>query len=275
MVRQATARATANKTSDHRGGWSRASLERAYRDHSGPVYAVARGICGDRVAADVTAEVFLQLRRHPEQLQPGQGSLRVSLLTITHGVAVDTVRAESRAEVRARAEEAPDADPGDRHQLHAHLSENSNLDAPLDLLHLDQREAIVMTHYGRCTYGEAAVVLGVDEATVKSRIREGLRRLRVAAASARDNKDGTGVRELSTSDRGLGEALDCRRVVAQAQGIIMEREGCTAAEAYCALLLRSDQLGSSLPACADAVVASASDPAQHARARRADPQHRR
>jgi RNA polymerase sigma-70 factor (ECF subfamily) len=44
----------------------------------------------------------------------------------------------------------------------------------------EERDALVVTYYGGCTYREAAVLLGQPEAAVKTHIRSGLRRLGVA-----------------------------------------------------------------------------------------------
>lgn len=201
---------TESETSGRGVSWSREALELVYRDHSGAVYAAARGFCGSRVAGDVTVEVFLHLWRHPEQQDSARGSLRTWLLTVTHDIsAVD----------------------------------RSLFDQPLGMLSRDERDAIVTAYYGGCTYREAAVALGLDEGTVKSRLRAGLHHLRKA----------------SVSYEGLVAALDSRQVVAQAQGIIMQREGSSADEAYRALLQSSEELGVSLPVCAELFVSTADD----------------
>ncbi len=132
------------------------------------------------------------------------------------------------------------------------------------MLSRDERDAIVTAYHGGCTYQEAAVALGLDEATVKSRIRAGLHHLRVALARTSssgppDIDGGNDHRQASVSDAGLVAAVDSRQVVAQAQGIIMQREGSSAGEAYRALSRLADQLGVSLPDCAEVVVSTADD----------------
>jgi len=244
--------------------WSREAFEVAYRNHSGAVYAAAQGFCGAKVAGDVTVDVFLHLWRNPEQQDSAPASMRTSLLTMTRDVAVDTIRPET---VRHASDGRPAARPGaDSHEperFPVATEERSPVAPMLQAMSRDERDSIVTAYYGGCTYREAAVVLGLDEGTVKSRIRGGLHHLQIALAhrssSAYPDIGGDDPHTAPMPDEGLGEVLDARQVVAQAQGIIMERDSCSADEAYGALVQWSDQIGVSLPDCAEAVVSSAHD----------------
>lgn len=264
VARKATTGAERD-TSERGVSWSREALQLAYRDHSGAVYAAARGVCGSGVAGDITVEVFLQLSRHPEHQDSTRASLRTSLLTMTRDVSADTIRSDTArrtSEAHTAARPVADLDDADQFQVAA---DERSLDAqPLRTLSRDERDAIVTTYYGGCTYREAAVALGLDEATVKSRIRAGLHRLRVALAGTSlsgspDIEGGDDHHKESVSGEGLVAALDARQVVAQAQGVIMQRQGSSTGEAYRALLQLSDQLGVSLPVCAEVVVSTAGD----------------
>lgn len=250
----------------------REEFQGAYRYHADAVYGVARGICGVRVAADVTREVFLRLWRHPEDHQPAQLAMRTSLLKATHNVAVDTNRAQTRRAERAGAR--PGADVGQIVQDPASTDRRSFGARPLGILSDDEREVIVTVLHGGCTYRAAAVALGLEEGTVKRRIREGLQRLRVAmpprASTSPQDIGERDARRRFASDQGLALELDAREVVAQAQGIIMEHEGSTSGEAYSELLRLSERLGMTLPACAEVFVASAHDGALVSCGTRAD-----
>src|SRR4029453_11435204 len=76
--------------------------------YAGFVFPLALATLADRHAAeDVTQEVFVSLWEHPERIQPGRGTLRGFLGTVTHRRAVDIIR---REEARKRREER--AGPG-------------------------------------------------------------------------------------------------------------------------------------------------------------------
>ncbi|MEO8268049.1 MAG: sigma factor-like helix-turn-helix DNA-binding protein [Ilumatobacteraceae bacterium] len=49
--------------------------------------------------------------------------------------------------------------------------------AALEALPAPEKNAIVTAYFGQCTYHEAAVALGESEATIKSRVRAGLKRM--------------------------------------------------------------------------------------------------
>ncbi len=109
---------TASEASGRGVSWSREALQLAYRDHSAAVYTAARGFCGSRVAGEVTVEVFLHLRRHPELHDSARALLRTSLLAVTHDVAVDTIRSETtRRASEAHAAARPVADHDDADQF--------------------------------------------------------------------------------------------------------------------------------------------------------------
>jgi AmiR/NasT family two-component response regulator len=131
---------------------------------------------------------------------------------------------------------------------------------PLDTLNADERESVVSVYYGGCTSREAATSLGVTPRTVMRSLRDGLRKLRLAngaLVSAPSLELDAPLRSSTAPDDGLAEALDARAVVAEAQGVIMEREGTSATAAYAALLHLSDQRGMTLPACAETIVSAA------------------
>jgi RNA polymerase sigma-70 factor (ECF subfamily) len=174
---------TASSLGNGRNGFGDIQAETAFRnlyhEHGPGVFRMASRLCGPRLAADVTQEVFLQFWRSPERFDPTRGSLRSLLVTMAHHKSIDLVRTENarrRRELRSTTEDSTDIAmegvlEGDRI---ARLTEE------LSKLPQEQREAIVITFYGHCSYREAAVVLGHPEGTVKSRIRAGLTQLRIS-----------------------------------------------------------------------------------------------
>ncbi|TMK67818.1 MAG: hypothetical protein E6G60_00240, partial [Actinobacteria bacterium] len=77
------------------GRLSDAALEEVYRRHVRAVISLTRGVLGDqRLAEEVTQEIFLRLWHEPHRYDPTRGSLRSYLLADAHGRSVDLVRRE-------------------------------------------------------------------------------------------------------------------------------------------------------------------------------------
>lgn len=150
------------------------ALRDAYRYHGRAVYAVAARVCGPMLAEDVTQEVFLRFWRHPGRFEPARGSLRTFLLTLAHHGAVDALRSgEARRRREGRIDPSAPVAPDVEHQVEG-ADTAARIAAALDSIPAVERQAIVTAFYGRCSYREAAVVLGEAEGTIKSRIRSGL-----------------------------------------------------------------------------------------------------
>jgi RNA polymerase sigma-70 factor, ECF subfamily len=153
-------------------------FERCYREHSGRVHKLAQRLCGPRLAADVTQEVFLSLWRHPQRFDPARGSMRSLLLTATHHKAVDLIRSESARDLRERRSAPPETALVD---VEARVLENERASRIAQAVHALpklQRDAVTTVFYGQHTYREAAVVLNQPVGTTKGRIRAALWQLR-------------------------------------------------------------------------------------------------
>jgi RNA polymerase sigma factor (sigma-70 family) len=150
-----------------------------YDEHGPGVFRMALRLCGPKLAADVTQEVFLQFWRFPERFDPTRGTLRSLLLTMAHHKSVDLVRTESARRLREQQSTTAESTDGAIESV-LESARFTRLAEELAKLPEEQREAIVTTFYGDCSYREAAVVLGDPEGTVKSRIRAGLAQLRIS-----------------------------------------------------------------------------------------------
>ncbi len=169
------------------GRYRQAALAEAYRRHGGAVYGLARRLLrNDAMAEEVTQEVFTRLWDRPERFDPERGSLRAFLMADTHGRAVDLIRAEGarRAREERDARLAPrDAATDLEHEVITMVA-SEQVRTALAALGDDERRAIELAYFGGQSYRQVAVSLDQPEGTVKSRIRTGLRRLRVELAAA-------------------------------------------------------------------------------------------
>jgi RNA polymerase sigma factor (sigma-70 family) len=150
-----------------------------YRRHSKSVAATAKMILvNDSRCEDVVAEVFVALWFAPEKFDPLRGTLLSFLRVKARGRAIDIVRQETarrrREEVGSQFNEGF-TKPADSHTLEIEFA--VAIRAGVGLLPKSEREAIELAFCAGLTYQAVAVQLGLPEGTVKSRIRNGLKRL--------------------------------------------------------------------------------------------------
>lgn len=131
-------------------------------------------------AAEVTQEVMVEIWRTAPRWDAGRGTARAWATTMAHRRAIDRVRSVQAQRTRDQA--ALDADRPRSFDVVAEQAE-SNLEAArvrhcLDGLTDTQKEAVVLAYYDGRTYREVAETLEAPLPTVKSRIRDGLTRLR-------------------------------------------------------------------------------------------------
>lgn len=169
------------------------ALGTLYDRHASLVFRLARTIVGsDADAEEVTADAFLQLWDRGEAFDPDRGSLRSWLATIARSRALDHVRSRDRRHAaHIRAAEAGDegaavnisaAESPDRRTIVGEIRDV--LDRALDELSAEQRRAIELAYFAGLTQSEIAATLGEPLGTVKTRIRDGMNRLRTSFDSS-------------------------------------------------------------------------------------------
>jgi len=156
------------------------ALAETYRRHGGAVLGLALRVTGTRAEAeDVTQEVFLRLWKEPDRFDAARGTLRSFLLAQAHGRAVDVVR--SRAARQRREEKDARAIANDSYDLEREVWDmalTEQVAHAMSSLPDDERTAIELAYFGGHTYRDVAVLMSQPEGTVKSRIRNGLRRMK-------------------------------------------------------------------------------------------------
>lgn len=131
-------------------------------------------------AEEVTQEVFLEVWRQASRYDAARGSALAWLMTIAHRKAVDRVRSAEAATRRDLTyEHGNQTVPHDETAEAAHASlEAHRVRTALGQLTDVQREAIELAYFGGYTHTEVAALLDLPVGTAKTRIRDGLIRLR-------------------------------------------------------------------------------------------------
>lgn len=166
-------------------GIDHGSMGEIVRRHRPAVIGFARRLVGDSGRAEeVAQDVFTRLWEHRERFDADRGALRAFLLALTHGRALDVHRSDSartRRETAIAARE-PLAETGADAPVVARSVAQAVRDA-LDALPEQERKPVELAYYGGHSYRTVAEMLGEPEGTVKSRIRNGLARLRANLAA--------------------------------------------------------------------------------------------
>jgi RNA polymerase sigma-70 factor, ECF subfamily len=150
-----------------------------YDQVAGQVFGLARTVLRDQAQAEeVTQEVLLEVWRNAARFDTSRGSAMAWLMTLAHRRAVDRVRAQQaatdREQLAARAEVAYDSVA---EEVEARLDAERVRRCLATLTGL-QQESITLAYYQGRTYREVAALLNVPVGTVKTRMRDGLIRLR-------------------------------------------------------------------------------------------------
>jgi RNA polymerase sigma-70 factor, ECF subfamily len=128
---------------------------------------------------EVTQEAFVELWRLAPRYDSSRGSVRSWATTIAHRRAIDRVRSEQanreRTERDAQNRIVQSHDIAE--QVVANL-EATRVRKALERLTAMQRQAVELAYIGGHSYRQVALLLNVPEGTIKTRIRDGMIRLR-------------------------------------------------------------------------------------------------
>jgi RNA polymerase sigma-70 factor, ECF subfamily len=158
---------------DHR------AFELVYGELAGPVYGVVRQVLRDPAhSEEVAQEVLLEIWRTASRFDPARGSAAAWALTIAHRRAVDRVRSETASSRREQKAAEPQPAEDDVAEVVAATLEHQRVRRCMGGLTELQRESIKLAYYSGYSYPQVAQLLGVALGTVKTRIRDGLIRMR-------------------------------------------------------------------------------------------------
>ena len=153
----------------------------ALYDALGPsVFGLAKRLVRNPARAEeISQEVFLQVWRTASRFDPDRGRAKTWILVLAHRRAVDAIRHDQAASNR---EDTYDWVGGPDHDVVSEevmvRLEHEQVRRCMEGLTELQRESVNLAFYGGYTYPEVAELLEANLATVKTRMRDGLIRLR-------------------------------------------------------------------------------------------------
>jgi len=164
------------------------AFTRLYDVASPRLFGLVLRVLRDRAQSEeVCQEVFLEIWRTAARFDPDRGS-PLTWMTIAHRKSVDRVRsaeASSRRDTRY-IETSHEVEYDVTAEAATASMDGQRVSAALAALAPGQRNALELAYFGGLTHSEVAEKLGVPLGTAKTRIRDGLLKLRVALGPGQD-----------------------------------------------------------------------------------------
>lgn len=157
------------------------ALGLVYEDTSATVYGLAHRILGDREQAqECVTDVFHQVWKRSRTYDPDRGGPEAWLIALTRSRALDRLRSERARHRALRIGETPEPRSGLPGPMQSSVLAEWSQSArdALQRLPPEQREAIQVAYFQGLSQSEVAQALNQPLGTIKTRMRNGMRRLR-------------------------------------------------------------------------------------------------
>jgi RNA polymerase sigma-70 factor (ECF subfamily) len=159
----------------------RRAFSELYDQLSPRVFGLVKRLLVDHSQSEeVTQEVFLEVWQTATRFDPNKGAATTWILTMAHRRAVDRVRASQSSRDRDIRIGIRDFTPDYDHveeSVEVNIEHERVTQAMSRLTEL-QRQAVSLAYYGGLSHSEVAIMLSVPIGTVKTRLRDGMIRLR-------------------------------------------------------------------------------------------------
>lgn len=129
---------------------------------------------------EVTQEIFLEVWQNAARFESAKGTASTWILTMTHRRAVDRVRAVQSSRDRDTKIGIRDFSPDYDHVAESVevTIEHERVKLAMGRLTDLQRQAVTLAYYGGYSHSEVAEMLHIPVGTIKTRLRDGMIRLR-------------------------------------------------------------------------------------------------
>lgn len=159
----------------------RAAFAEMYDRISARVLGLVTRLLRNRAQSEeVTQEVFLEIWQQAGRFDANRGSGMAWVLTMAHRRAIDRIRSSQKSHERDLKIGIRDMErdfDGVSESVEIRV-ENERVKRAMSRLTPLQREAVILAYYGGYSHSEMAQILGIPLGTVKTRLRDGMIRLR-------------------------------------------------------------------------------------------------
>ena len=165
----------------HVAGGDRQAFSELYDRLSSRVFGLVKRLLIDySQSEEVTQEIFLEIWQSASRYEPNKGSATSWILTMTHRRAVDRIRASQASRDRDSKVGIRDWEPevDSVAEVVEITIENERVKEAMTRLTELQRQAVTLAYYGGYSHSEVSALLRVPIGTVKTRLRDGMIRLR-------------------------------------------------------------------------------------------------